>query len=195
MRDLPAARRARTHATERKTRLGRSATPSVIDRNTARPPGATRLGTPSPGGVRAEHPKRRRRRERDEMRAPGLARSPARSSATRDAQGLQRLQRWGGADLFARMRAVRAERSPFGLRLRNRAFVTKGTCDARGRRAAKVSDVAARRVSRRGTSGGCALAIWTASRVTHPEKKKTARFRPETRRGRPRDAPGGGPLG
>ena len=63
-------------------------------------------------------------------------------------------------DLFARMRAVRAERSPFGLRLRNRACVTKGTCDARGRRAAKVSDVAARRVSRRGTSGGCALAIF-----------------------------------
>ena len=163
VRDLPAARRARTRHREKK--LGKIAVRDAagqIDRNTARPPGATRLGTP----LRPEVSERNIP-ETASTRAGRDARSRRASHALPRARPPRETLRvcsacseWGRADLFARMRAVRAERSPFGLRLRNRAFVTKGTCDARGRRAAKVSDVAARRVSRRGTSGGCALAIF-----------------------------------
>lgn len=93
VRDLPAARRARTHHRE-KTRQDcrwrdRPEYGATAGRDAAR-------NAPSPGGVRAEHP-------RDGVDASGtrcalpprLARSPAHSSATRDAQGLQRLQRKG----------------------------------------------------------------------------------------------------
>ena len=89
---------ARARTTEKK--LGKIAVPRRRLRD--RPEYGATAGrdaarnAPSPGGVRAEHP-------RDGVDASGtrcalpprLARSPAHSSATRDAQGLQRLQRMG----------------------------------------------------------------------------------------------------
>jgi hypothetical protein len=71
---------------------------------------------PSPGDTTAETPE-------DAVNASWArrgpftrpTRSPANSPATRDAQGLQRLQRRGRADPFAQTRAVRVERSPFVL--------------------------------------------------------------------------------
>ena len=89
---------ARARATERKTRQDcgpRRRWPDRPEYGATAGRDAAR-NAPSPGGVRAEHP-------RDGVDASGtrcalptrLARSPARSSATRDAQGLQRLQRMG----------------------------------------------------------------------------------------------------
>ena len=89
---------ARARTTEKK--LGKIAVPRRRWRD--RPEYGATAGrdaarnAPSPGGVQAEHP-------RDGVDASGtrcalpprLARSPAHSSATRDAQGLQRLQRMG----------------------------------------------------------------------------------------------------
>ena len=116
VRDLPAARRARTHHREKNSaRLRSRDAAGEIDRNTARPPGATRLGTP----LRPEVSERNIP-ETASTRAGRDARSRRASHALPRARPPRATLRvcsacseWGRADLFARMRAVRAERSPF----------------------------------------------------------------------------------
>ena len=155
---------ARARATERKNsaRL-RSATPLARSTGIRRDRRARR-GSERPFARRCPSgtSQRRRRRERDEMRAPDAPRTLSRALVRHARRsGFAAPAANGGGPTSSRGCAPCGPNAHlFGLRLRNRAFVTKGTCDARGRRAAKVSDVAARRVSRRGTSGGCALAIF-----------------------------------
>ena len=161
VRDLPAARRARTHHREKTRQDCGPATPLARSTGIRRDRRARR-GSERPFARRCPSgtSQRRRRRERDEMRAPAAPRTLSRALVRHARRsGFAAPAANGGGPTSSRGCAPCGPNAHlFGLRLRNRAFVTKGTCDARGRRAARVSDVAARRVSRRGTSGGCALA-------------------------------------
>jgi len=161
VRDLPAARRARTHHREKTRQDCGPATPLARSTGIRRDRRARRGSErPFARGCPSGTTQRRRRRERDEMRAPAAPRTLSRALVRHARRsGFAAPAANGGGPTSSRGCAPCGPNAHlFGLRLRNRAFVTKGTCDARGRRAARVSDVAARRVSRRGTSGGCALA-------------------------------------